>query len=837
MKRWINTRTYVSFGLCGLVSSVLLASAFMGLIPDRIGAIREGRTALAEVFAAGATVLLASSDSPGLQALLKFTMERNPEIRAAAIHRADGSLVLSMGDHFHSGQEGSGEFSSEHFLKVPIWSGDRRWGEVELFFPELTETGLAAVLAHPWTKLIGTVFVIAFFAFYLYLGRVLKELDPSNAVPARVRAALDTLAEGLLVVDRKLNIVLANSAFAAVAGDPPDKLMGRRIVDLPWRLPDTDAASGEFPWVVALRDGRTRNNEIISFTGADGATRTFIVNCAPVLGAGKRPGGVLISLDDVTQLEESKAGLAHAKEEAESANRAKSEFLANMSHEIRTPMNAILGFTELLRRGKTRDREEWTRHLNTVHASGKHLLALINDILDLSKVEAGHFEIERSRCAAHRVVQEVLQVLDQRARDKSVALEFAVDGDIPETIETDAQRLRQIVTNLVGNAIKFTSQGKVQIRLRAEVGADPALLIVTIRDTGIGIARDKLDGIFEPFVQADASVSRRFGGTGLGLAISRRFARALGGDVVADSTPGEGSLFTLHIPTGSLTGVRMLPAQQAAMVVDPDSGQSNVARRHWVFPPRRVLVVDDGPENRELVRLVLEDFGIGVEEAENGLTGVAKAMAGGFDAILMDIQMPELDGLSATRRLRDNGCALPILALTAHAMKGYEQEIREAGCTGWLVKPIDIEHLIETLAGLLGGTETTVLDPQLARLPQERHIRMTPRSGEPIVSRWADMPRLHATIRSFVQRLGGQLDAMESAHAAGRLQELADLAHWLKGSGGTVGFDMLTEPATRLEELARSGTAENVAPLLVTLRDLAARLVIPGQGGESRAVA
>lgn len=835
MIRRLNARTYVSFGLCGLVSSALLASAFMGLIPDRIGAIREGRTALAEVFAAGATVLLASGDSTGLQALLNFTLERNPEIRAAAIHRADGSLVFSIGDHAHQEEEESGEYSSEHYLKVPIWSGDQRWGEVELFYPELTETGLAAVLAHPWTKLIGTVFIIAFLAFYLYLGRVLKELDPSNAVPARVRAALDTLAEGLLVVDRKLHIVLANSSFAAVAGDTPDKLMGRRIVDLPWGLPGVEAARREFPWVTALRDGRARNNEIIAFSGADGATRTFIVNCAPVLGAGKRPGGVLISLDDVTQLEESKAGLALAKEEAESANRAKSEFLANMSHEIRTPMNAILGFTELLRRGQARDKEERKRHLDTVHTSGKHLLALINDILDLSKVEAGHLEIERSRCAAHRVVQEVLQILDQRARDKSIALEFAVDGEIPQTIETDAQRLRQIVTNLVGNAIKFTRQGSVRVRLRVDTNANPPLMELTIRDSGIGIARDKLESIFEPFVQADASVSRRFGGTGLGLAISRRFARALGGEVVADSTPGEGSLFTLRIPTGDLAGVPMLSVQQVVLTPVPES--SGLAGRHWVFPPRRVLVVDDGPENRELVRLVLEDLGLRVEEAENGLTGVTKAMAGGFDAILMDIQMPELDGLSATRRLRSNGCTLPILALTAHAMKGYEQEIREAGCTGWVVKPVDIELLIETLAGLLGGTKAMAPDPPSAYLPPEPNVRITPSSGEPIVSRWAGKPRLHATIRNFVQRLGGQLAAMESAHAEGRLQDLADLAHWLKGSGGTVGFDMLTEPAGRLEELARSGTAEKISPLLATLRDLAARLVVPGQGGESRAVA
>ena len=345
-----------------------------------------------------------------------------------------------------------------------------------------------------------------------------------------------------------------------------------------------------------------------------------------------------------------------------------------------------------------------------------------------------------------------------------------------------------------------------------------------------------MNAIFDPFVQADTSVSRRFGGTGLGLAICRRYARALGGDIVAESVPGTGSTFTLTTAVGSLAGIRMLTAEQAIpaeAIVEPV-----VVRQQWIFPRRRVLVVDDGPENRELVRLVLEELGLEVEEAENGLIGVQKALAGTFDAILMDIQMPELDGLSAARRLRDNGCNLPIIALTAHAMKGFEKDLEGSGCTGWLVKPIDIDHLIELLAGLLGGrrpegASTCTASPEAGPL-----VAAPPPLRGPIVSRLADKPRLHSAVRNFGSSLAGRLSAMEIAGRNGEFQELANLAHALKGAGGTVGFDEFTDPAIRLEQAANAGDRDGIGQVLAELRDIAERIVVPaGEATRGRVAA
>ena len=336
MRHWLNARTYISFGLCSVTASVLLAVAFFGLIPDRIGAVREGRTALAEVAAAASTALLTAGDLRGLEATLNLMVERNSELQSAAVRRDDGVIVIAVGEHEGQWHPESSEYSTEHQLKVPIWGGERRWGQVELRFNPLTNDGFIGFIEHPWTKLIATVFAGAFFAFYFYLGRVLRELNPSQAVPGRVRAALDTLAEGLLVIDRRQHLVLANTAFAAAAGEDPDALLGRHVKDLPWTGPDGQRLDRHaYPWEQALRDGNSRNNVIINFCAPGGKPRTFIVNCAPVLGAGSKPGGVLISLDDVTQWRKTRWSSRVPKRMPNPPTGTKSEFLANMSHEIR----------------------------------------------------------------------------------------------------------------------------------------------------------------------------------------------------------------------------------------------------------------------------------------------------------------------------------------------------------------------------------------------------------------------------------------------------------------------------------------------------------------------
>ncbi|MCC6472605.1 MAG: response regulator, partial [Burkholderiales bacterium] len=510
-------------------------------------------------------------------------------------------------------------------------------------------------------------------------------------------------------------------------------------------------------------------------------------------------------------------------------------FLANMSHEIRTPMNAILGFTELLRRGYDRNRQDAARFLDTIHASGTHLVELINDVLDLSKVEAGQMEMERLACAPHRIAREVVTVLAQRAADKGITLELDAAGALPDTIRTDPRRLRQILTNLAGNAIKFTDAGGIRIVLRLEGEPGRALLAIDVTDTGIGVSPEKLESIFDPFVQADASVTRRFGGTGLGLSISRRFARARGGDIVASSAPGRGSVFRVTIDTGSLDGVRMLDRAEA--LAESGSAVTQTGAR-WRLRPARVLVVDDGPENRELVRLVLQEQGLAVEEAENCLAGLDKALAGRYDAVLMDIQMPEMDGHTAARLMREGGVTAPVLALTAHAMKGFEKEIEASGFSGYLTKPVDIDTLVGTLAQALGGERlaageaavTAAENPPAAAPACQAQRDEEPGAGAPrVVSRLANRPRLVPAIRKFAERLGAQLDAMDAALGAGDHAALAGLAHWLKGAAGTVGYDQFTDPAVKLEQLAKAGAGGEIGHALAGLRALQQRMSVPAE--------
>ncbi len=839
--KWLNTRAYIAIGLAFLVVSLLLAAAFMGLVPDRVAAVRDGRTALAESVAAAGTAIATQGDPRLLESTLRLIVKRNPDVLSMAMRQSDGKLLVSVGDdHALHWRPLEGNLSTDTQMQVPIMAGPSRWGQLEIRFRPTVGSGLFGVLGHPLFKLAAFVFLGSLVSFYFYLAKVLRQLDPSQAVPGRVRAALDTLAEGLLIVDRKQNIVLANHAFAAFLGKVPEELTGQSAARLDWRDQDNQPVSkDQLPWLATLRDASVNEDQLLNLPNLQGSMRNFVVSCSPVLATGGKANGVFISLNDVTQIEHGKVELRKAKNEAEAANKAKSEFLANMSHEIRTPMNAILGFTELLRRGYGKSEQDSARFLATIHSSGKHLLELINDVLDLSKIEAGQMEMERIECAPHEIVREVVTVLTSVARQKDITLDFEVTTALPEHIQCDPKRLRQIVTNLTGNALKFTERGGVRVVAYLKPVDGRPVYAIDVIDSGIGIPNDKLESIFEAFVQADTTVTRRFGGTGLGLSISRRFARALGGDIVASSVPGKGSTFAVTLDCGSLDGVRML-APEAAMAYVPELAAAGKSR--WVFPPSRVLVVDDGPENRNLVELVLDECGITVEQAENGQIGLQKALAGQYDAVLMDIQMPVMDGDTATRKMREAGLTLPIFALTANAMKGFEDDLNAAGFTGHLTKPIDIDTLVELLARTLGGRRAeekqapaavvrapaTVVPAPVAQPPAP-----TAEDEAPLISRLANMPRLLPAVQKFTLRLDEQMNAMDGAWNARDFKELAALAHWLKGAAGTVGYDAFTEPATELEQLVKAGTQTEIGPKLEQLRRLQRRIVVPGGAADA----
>ncbi len=368
------------------------------------------------------------------------------------------------------------------------------------------------------------------------------------------------------------------------------------------------------------------------------------------------------------------------------ANEAKSEFLAHMSHEIRTPMTAILGFAQMLEEEKLSI--DQVDHLRTIRRNGEHLLLVINDILDLARVEAGHLDLRLGAVNPATLVRDVATLVRPRAQERGLDFQVQVDSSLGKPILSDATRLQQVLINLAGNAIKFTERGHVRLSAMRE---GDGTIAFSVEDTGPGIPHEKLSLVFEPFVQVDASMSRKFGGTGLGLAISRRLVHALGGDLKVESEPGRGSTFTVRLP---VTTVDEEPAQARPgnPGVSPLSG--------------RVLLAEDSADSRRLLAHWLTRFGLELELAENGRVAIEKVRAAAargapIELVLMDMQMPELDGYGATRMLRAEGFRAPIIALTAHAMAGSRDTCLAAGCDDFLTKPVDVPTLRAAIASSL----------------------------------------------------------------------------------------------------------------------------------------
>jgi PAS domain S-box-containing protein len=389
--------------------------------------------------------------------------------------------------------------------------------------------------------------------------------------------------------------------------------------------------------------------------------------------------------------------LREKRREAVAASRAKSEFLANMSHEIRTPMTAILGFTELLMTPDLAPGEQ-QEFLDGIHRNGKALLELINGILDLSRIEADKLTLEKKPCALRQILDDVLLMMRPPAAEKGLRLEADYAAEVPETIHTDGPRLRQILTNLVGNAVKFTACGGVQIDVRGVPGT--GRIQFAVRDTGIGIPPDKIPELFQPFTQVDGSATRRYGGAGLGLAISRRLAEALGGDITVSSRLGAGTTFVLSIDAGLCVA-----APTAAVTPWANEPRPSRAKDRPRFQGR-VLLAEDVPGLQMMISRLLGRLNLQVEIADDGQMACAmveKSQAEGtpFDLILMDIQMPVMNGLQATQWLRDHEWKGPIVALTAHAMVGDRERYLNAGCDDYLSKPIQNEQLHEVLGRYL----------------------------------------------------------------------------------------------------------------------------------------
>lgn len=518
--------------------------------------------------------------------------------------------------------------------------------------------------------------------------------------------------------------------------------------------------------------------------------------------------------EEIVQRERIQQELVRAKEAAEQASEAKSRFLANMSHEIRTPLNGILGFTDFVLI-HDRDLVEVDRreYLKTIKKSGESLLVLINNILDLSKIEAGQMEFEKVRFSPHGVIAEVISILRPKALEKNLTLDYRWQGLVPDSIQTDPLRFRQLLVNLIGNAVKFSETGGVMVVARVDQASNK--LAVEVSDTGIGIAPEVLPALFKPFTQGDSSVTRRFGGTGLGLSICQSIVKGLGGEIRVTSQLGQGSTFAFTIDTGSLLDIEF-QAQPPHEIELEQSGQSERRSLQSV----RILVAEDGESNRRLIQLILSRAGADVVLVENGKEAVEESRRSEFDLILLDMQMPVMDGYTAANQMRAEGVSKPIVALTAHAMRGDEERCINAGCSEYLTKPIRHDLLVSKIAEMVSGrTDVEVT---------ERPNPSDEDSGVLISELPIEEPAFAELVRDFVSRAREKVVEIRCAHEGQDHRQLAKLAHWMKGAGGMAGFSALTTTALSLEASIESADEGAIDAGLASLESLVDRLHSPG---------
>ena len=592
------------------------------------------------------------------------------------------------------------------------------------------------------------------------------------------RSLIESNIDALMTTDPAGIITDVNKQMEALTGCTRDELIGA-----PFKSYFTDPERAEAGIKLVLSEKKVTDYELTA-CARDGKQTVVSYNATTFYDRGRTLQGVFAAARDVTERKRVEAELQQAKAMAETASQTKSDFLASMSHEIRTPMNAIIGIADLL--AKTPLSPEQDKYVQIFRRAGDNLLNLINDILDLSKVEASQLELERTGFSLSDLLEKVREMVAVRAQEKGLELVCEIAPNVPNDLVGDPTRLRQVLLNLLGNAIKFTESGEVALRVAPDADSSvPGVLRFTISDTGIGIPGEKLGAVFERFTQADSSTTRRYGGSGLGLTISKRLVELMGGCIRVESGVGKGSVFSFTVPLEIWAG----PARRAAVPVGTDPEPA--------LPALHILLVEDSADNRTITVAYLQDTPYRVEIAENGAIAYTKFTAGHFDLVLMDRQMPVMDGLTATRAIREWERAnqrppTPIVALTASALKGDQEQCMAAGCTAYLTKPIKQEVLLQAIR------EHSLVAPPSSKEEGSRKDAILVHAN----------PKIADLIPGFLQNRRQDVIAMLDALDRGDFATVESLGHGMKGAGGSWGFQAITDIGAALEQAAESADSD-----------------------------
>jgi PAS domain S-box-containing protein len=686
----------------------------------------------------------------------------------------------------------------------------------------------------------------------------LNLMDDAQAAMRGAEAAADELrkltqaveqsVESIEITDLKAKITYVNEAFVRQSGYSREEIIGKNPRFL--QSGNTPRENYKALWT-ALRQGRAWKGELYN-RRKDGSEYVEFATITPIRRSDGQVTHYVAVKDDITERKRMGAELDNyrhhleqlvadrttelelARATAESANRAKSTFLANMSHEIRTPMNAILGFTQILRRDAVSSID--ADRLDKIESSARHLLSVINDILDLSKIEAGKIELESSDFALEAVLDHVAALIGEGAAAKGLTVR--IDGDhVPHWLRGDLTRLRQALLNLAGNAVKFTNKGSISLNARLlESRSNRCRIRFEVDDTGIGVDPATMPQLFNAFQQADASTTRKYGGTGLGLSITREIARLMGGEAGVESTPGHGSRFwfTAWLRVG--VPVRSVVASSAVTAAD-------LRLRH---AGSRVLLVEDHALNREVAADLLQSAGLTVETAENGRAAVAKVRDGAYAVILMDMLMPEMDGLEATRAIRQlpEGRAVPIIAMTANAFDEDREACKAAGMNDFIAKPVSLQSLYGTIDKVLSASSVDTgrhamaaeapaprTEPEHHQVPARTMARLSAEAG-------LDLGKGLAVLNGRQDRLIGLLRMMATTHRSdmqnvqdslerGAHDDARAVVHTLRGVAAMLGanklFSALGAVDLRLREqpgIAAGDMAELIAAANLELERL-----------------